>query len=369
MTRPLQQQGDTAVLIRELFDPAHLADVIEAGYVRMQTHPTLPLRILNYTEKAAYEGVWDDVTLTCRGLIVADSGEVVARPWRKFHNYGDQHCGALDLTASAEVTDKHDGSLGILYPTPDGWAVATRGSFTSEQAIHATALLRDRYDDFEPPDGMTVLVEIVYPANRIVLDYDGTDDLFLLGAVDIKTGEAVGPDWVSGWYGAQTDTFSAATLAEALALPPRPNAEGVVVRLVDSGQMVKIKQADYVALHRIVTGLNARIVWQMIGDGKTLADICEPLPDEFHPWVEEIAADLSHEMVQIITGARREHAQIVASLPNGWTRKDYAAIASKSANRAWLFMLLDDRDPSPKIWRTLQPAGDVRPTNYSEDAA
>lgn len=355
--------------IHDLFDPAALAAAIEQGHVREQTHPDLSLRILNYTERCAYEGAWNDVTLACRGLIVDGFGEVVARPWRKFHNYGDQHCGTLDLAAPAEVTDKFDGSMGISYPTPGGWAIATRGSFTSEQAIHATALLRDQYADFEPPDGMTVLFEIVYPGNRIVLDYGDIDDLVLLGGVDLKTGEPVGPDWVSGWWGPQTTTFAAETLADALALPPRPNAEGVVVRLVDSGQMVKIKQADYVALHRIVTGLNARIVWQMLGDGKTLADICEPLPDEFHPWVEEIAADLSHRMTQVVIGARREHAQIVAALPDGWTRRDYAAVASQSPNRAWLFLLLDNRDPAPKIWRSLQPAGDLRPTNYAEDEA
>jgi putative RNA ligase len=40
---------------------------------------------------------------------------------------------------------------------------------------------------------MTVLVEIVYPANRIVLDYGGLDDLILLGAVDIATGRTFGP--------------------------------------------------------------------------------------------------------------------------------------------------------------------------------
>lgn len=361
--------ADINIHLGEVVDTGELSSFIEAGYVRRQVHPSAPLSILNYTEKAQFENVWNDVTRRCRGLIVHDDGTVIARPWAKFFNYGDTQCGPLDLSAPVEVTDKLDGSLGILYPGPDGWTVATRGSFTSDQALHATAVLRRRYDDFEPPAGMTVLFEIVYPANRIVLDYGNTDDLVLLGAVDIATGEAVGPDWVSGWSGPMTDTFKAQTLAEALALPPRPNAEGVVVRMVDTGAMVKIKQADYVALHKIVTGLNARIVWEQIGEGKTVAQICEPLPDELHDWVKNLAADLCQRMATILIEARQEHARVKAGLPVDWTRKDYAAIAGRSPNRAWLFMLLDGKDPSEKIWRTLRPSGEDRPLNITEDVA
>lgn len=355
--------------LSDLFDPADLAEAIEAGYVRRQAHPTLPLEILNYTERAQFEQAWTSVTLTCRGLIADQVGEIVARPWRKFFNYGDPTCGTLDLNAKAEVLDKIDGSLGILYPAGDGWAIATRGSFTSEQAIHATELLRERYEDFTPPVGMTALFEIVYPGNRIVCDYGATDDLVLLGAVDIETGEAVGPDWLSGWWGPQAETFSADTLAEALALPPRPNAEGVVVRLVDSGVMVKIKQADYVALHKIVTGLNARVVWEQLGAGKTVREICEPLPDEFHPWIRKVAYDLIEKADLILDAASNEHARILTALPADWDRKDYALIAKDSDLRAWLFMLLDGKDTAPKIWRTLRPSGDDRPVHHGEDVA
>jgi hypothetical protein len=57
----------------------------------------------------------------------------------------------MDLAARCVVTDKLDGSLGILYPTPDGHAIATRGAFVSEQALHATELWLDRYAGWLPP--------------------------------------------------------------------------------------------------------------------------------------------------------------------------------------------------------------------------
>lgn len=371
---PVEEEAMTTaatrpVMLGDLLDETELAHAIGEGYVRRQVHPDLSLVILNYTERCQYERAWTDVTRTCRGLIMrAETGEVIARPWAKFFNYGEHPEGSLDLSAPAEVTNKMDGSLGIMYRSGDGWAIATRGSFASDQAVHATVLLRDRYPDFTPPDGMTVLFEIVYPANRIVLDYGGTDDLVLLGAVDISTGEAVGPDWVSLWPGPVTATMSAATLAEALALPPRPNCEGVVVRM--PGQvMIKLKQDDYVALHRLITGMNARVVWERIGEGETAGQICAAIPEEFWPWVREVGGELIREKNRVIDAATAEHERILASLPDGWTRKDYAMIAARSEHRAWLFNLLDERDPSAGIWRTLKPSGERTLVAYSEDTA
>lgn len=36
----------------DLFDQELLGEMVAGGYVRTQQHPTLPLSILNYTEKA-----------------------------------------------------------------------------------------------------------------------------------------------------------------------------------------------------------------------------------------------------------------------------------------------------------------------------
>ncbi|OLT24393.1 hypothetical protein BJF79_13710 [Actinomadura sp. CNU-125] len=337
--------------ITDLLDDDALTHAIDAGHVRAQHHPTLPLTIYNYTERCQYERAWTFVTRTCRGLIVGDDGTVVARPWAKFFNHGEPEAGTLDLDARVEVVDKIDGSLGILYPTGDGFAVATRGSFTSDQAVHATQLLRERYGEFEPPPGVTVLFEVVYPGNRIVVDYGGLDDLVLLGAVDIATGWTYAPFAVPDWPGPCAQTFEADTLADALALPPRPGAEGVVVR-VEGGTMVKLKQAAYVELHRIVTGLNARVVWEALGSGRTVADICEPLPDELHAWVGDVADRLMGELRRIEYSARARHEVILQGLATPVDRKEYAKAAIQSEHRAWLFMLLDGKDPAAKIWRT-----------------
>ncbi|MFJ5071266.1 RNA ligase [Kitasatospora sp. NPDC088556] len=355
--------------IDDLLDPALLARSLEEGFVREQIHPTLPLRIFNYAEKAVFEREWNEVTLKCRGLIIDPQGRILARPYAKFFNYSEHPEGAFGLDDTVVVTDKLDGSLGILYPLPDGGhAIATRGSFTSDQALHATKIWQERYaDTASVKPGVTYLFEIIFPENRIVCDYGALDDLVLLGGVDIATGTALAADELP-WDGPRVNTFAFNTLADTLAAPPRPGAEGFVLRFPGhDNTMIKIKQDDYVALHRIITGLNARAVWERLGAGDTVAEICDGLPDEFHDWVKDVAADLMRQRDAILTEARAEDQRILDALPEGWARKEYAVLAGRSPMRAWLFMLLDGRDPSARIFHTLRPKPDVRPGNTIEE--
>ncbi|NMO56036.1 hypothetical protein HH310_33255 [Actinoplanes sp. TBRC 11911] len=208
-------------LLADILDPVELTTAVENGHVRIQHHPSLPFLIYNYTEACQYAGAWTPVTLACRGLIVDAGGRVVARGFEKFFNHDQPQAPRLDPAAAVRVTDKADGSLGIVYHDGTGWAVATRGSFASDQAVHATKVLRTKYPDFVPPDGLTVLVEIIYPENRIVIDYAGLDDLVLLGAVEVAGGRSFGPSAVPTWPGPAVESFGYATLAEALAAPPR----------------------------------------------------------------------------------------------------------------------------------------------------
>ncbi|MEV4707216.1 2'-5' RNA ligase [Actinoplanes sp. NPDC049316] len=348
-------------LLADVFDPAELAAAVETGHVRKQRHPSRPYVIYNYTEACQYAGAWTPVTLACRGLIASESGEVLARVLPKFFNHTESHAPALRPDAEVRVTDKADGSLGVLYPDGAGFAVATRGSFTSAQALHATEILRTRYAGFTPPAGFTVLVEIIYPGNRIVVDYGAMDDLVLLAAVDIATGRTYGPDAVPGWPGPVVETFAYATLAEALAAPPRDGREGLVVHFPDTDERVKIKYAEYVRLHRLVTGLTARTVWEVLACGGDLDALTEPLPDEFHAWVRGVAIELTASVDALAERVEKEFAAIVAGLPGGWGRREFAAQAVRSPDRGALFLRLDGKDYRPGLWQLVRPAGDLTP--------
>jgi RNA ligase len=325
--------------------------------------------IHNYTEKAQYESAWNPVTLACRGLIAGLDGGVVARPFGKFFNYGQPGAPEVGLGAPVRVTDKADGSLGVVYPDgTGGYAVATRGSFSSDQALHATAVLRERYGHWAPPAGRTVLVEIIYPGNRIVLDYGGLDDLVLLGAVDLTTGRTYGPDGVPDWPGPVIESFDYPTLAEALAAPVRDGREGLVVWFPDTDVRVKLKYEEYVRLHRIVTGLSARTVWERLDD---LDALVESLPDEFHVWVGTVAAELLAEVDERLAAIEEVYLSIVDSLTEGWSRKDFALIAAQHPLRGGLFLRLDGKDLRPTLMQQVRPGADWTPSGrvLTEDTA
>ena len=381
------------VHLNEVVPATELAAAVAEGLVRVQRHPSLPLRIFNYTELAVYSRTWIAATINCRGLIVDGDDYVVARPWKKFFNTGEHSDGTLNLDAPVEVTDKADGSLGILYFTVGSPAIATRGSFASDQAQHATELYRDRYvEQWAPVSGWTYLFEIIYPANRIVLDYAGTDDLMLLGAVEIATGTSVGPlDAVcAAWPGPRIEVQEYRTLAEALAAEPRKNAEGLVVRYLPGGPLagmqLKIKQLDYINLHRIVTGLTARKLWERsavhaaLADDPTIAprrlgqvlrldaaDV-QAMVDAGPDWLEQVRQSVPEEFLDwIAETSDRQAAQVCAILADvaaavaevsGMERKDIAARIVENPHRGMVFAALDGRSILLQAWAAVRPAAD-----------
>lgn len=350
------------------FDGVDLANHVRNGLVRKQVHPEFPeLKIYNYTETVQFTKRWDNITLQCRGLIL-NGDEIVARPWEKFFNLGERD-NRIDHNAPVEVTDKKDGSLGILYQRPDlQYAIATRGSFASDQAIHATKVLNTKYAhvvtgfrEYGPP-AQTFLFEIIYPDNRIVCNYGLLDDLVLLGAVDKEYGYYHGPAFgdTVGWDGPRTEVFSYNTFGEAFAPDYREGAEGVVIR--SGSKMVKVKQADYVELHRIITNLSPRTIWAAMGDGRSVQDICNDIPDEFHADVKRIGNDLINKASDIAYAAGIEFQQIKMKATSDGTliRKRFANEAKHSQHKALLFRLLDEKDIHEQIWTTLRPEGDAR---------
>lgn len=369
----------------DLFDHADLEQAIKDGFVRTQVHPSLPFTIYNYTEHAQFERHWTPVTRQCRGLIVETPTDVVlARPFSKTHNHNEPEAHQFGLDEPVQVTDKVDGSLGIGYPVgggeEDGLAIATRGSFRSEQAIHATQVWRDRYERSTlVPEGITPLWEIIYPANRIVVDYQGQDDLVLLAGVDIATGRQIDARALAElmhWTGPVVEEFPYLRFSEALAAPPRPGREGFVIRSLVTNAAVKYKYEEYVYLHRIVTGMNERVVWEHLGAGRPLAELIEPLPDEFHGWVHGVAERLTYSAKRVKQRAAHLFNDIMEQLerehgPESWARKDFALLAIEHGKdlQPWLFHLLDGRDPHPAIWKTLRPSGAVTMSGYSEEAA
>jgi len=376
--------------LERLIDPDLLDTMVKEGYIKKTRHPSLPLSVYSYTDKAQYDKKWNQATLTCRGLIVRDDGLVVARPFGKFFNWDEQNSATkpMSLDEPVIVTDKLDGSLGILYDR-GGWnySIATRGSFTSDQARHANELwLRKYARRFGPwmDSKLTYLFEIIYPENRIVVDYEGLNDLVLIAAVDIESGYVYSPQAVAGWPGPIAHMFPFMTMREALSMEPRTGKEGFVVRSLMDGLMVKIKQEDYVKLHKIVTGLNEKEVWRRsmsaslapIGFREDRFDaVIEGIPDEFHAWVLEIHTQLEDAFYHKYFKSYDVFTDILESLSSPpityndpesrHARDQRKEFASKTKDlepwlRKTLWMLYDGINPQEFLWKQIEPKGDVK---------
>lgn len=364
--------------ISGLFDLKLLNEMIAKGFITRRAHPSEPLDIYNYTAAVQYDRVWNDATLQCRGLIVhRETGEVIARPWKKFFNYGE-HDIELKMDTPVRVFDKIDGSLGICYPTSDdpGWAIATRGSFESEQALRGTEMLRRAWlHRWVPHQEFTYLFEIIYPENRIVVDYKARSEIVLLDVLETHTGESVVDyNWApipEPWV----DELDVNTLGEALKLTPRSNAEGIVLRFAD-GLMLKMKQEDYIALHKIVTGLNEKTVWEALKEHRFM-ELLDKVPDEFTQWVKEVAQGLSKDFGKVhlaantayieATGAAFEN--LPADADDRTRRKLFAAEAVKSELASMLFMLYDRKSIHNAVWDRLRPVRPQPMKVLSEDTA
>ncbi len=225
------------------------AKYIDGGLVAEQFHSSAPLVIYNYTPKCQFSKAWDEVTLMCRGLIVnTETHEIVARPFSKFFNYDEHISMGMSLPSEVPVIwKKLDGSLGIMYWVGDVPFIATRGSFKSEQAIWATNWLWENIKGWNKFDKRaTYLFEIIYPQNRIVVNYDFSG-LVLLGVQWNETGQpAVGTLFPGNMRTAVQVPYASQPELKAL---NTKNEEGFVCHFPNSNVRVKIKFEDYVKLH------------------------------------------------------------------------------------------------------------------------
>lgn len=365
------------VMIHDIVNIDRMQEHIDRKEVSQRFHPEFPeLSILNYTDKVQIEGLWTHETRTARGLIFnMDTREVLARPFAKFHNLSEHHPATFDAdTRVYHVGDKRDGSLGIVYERPDetGLAVATRGSFESEQAIHATNWLRETrdgerfYDMYSEliADGLTPLAEIIYPENRIVVDYGEQDNMVYLGAIYNESGAFEAPF--------DPDAPAVRTLQDVLDLPDRKNAEGYVVWF-NEFTAVKIKQQDYVELHRIVTGLNRKSVWRALSKGEDeFKALLEQLPDELYAWAEGVAKELREQYATIMAEVDGAYITVCQRyyVADSWDSEEFdrgkfakiVALVVPKEYAGFMFAMLDKQygRVQDKIWKMVEPVGGER---------
>lgn len=329
---------------------AGFTDWLKYGHVTVRAQGDV--LIFNYNPMAQYEGRWNFFETVSRGLIINKrTGEIVARAFDKFHNWfqgGRRAKGHIVV-----VTEKVDGSVGVLYRTSQGYKIATRGSFNSAQAEWATKFLNDHFDLTGLANELTLIFEIIYPENRIIVDYGTREDLVLLAARNRFTGDYLPffPDLVElathyGFTLPQVYNINDITTILEKTGAIDFNEEGYVVEFSD-GSRFKFKGDRYLELARLVSGLTFKNTLRAMEAG-SVREMINAVPDEFltqvKVWISEIKSTIERvtdEMIAIFETAPKE------------SRKDFALWVQthhKSLSR-YLFALYDNEDLEPLIYK------------------
>lgn len=363
--------------------------LIEEGYINVQKHPTLDYYIYNYSHLAQIKQHWVKDTRRCRGLILDGQGNVIARPFEKFHNVEEYSTGSglgeLPKYNSFQAFEKMDGSLGILYMSPETTIdcdchgkpqaefcscrgtgklkiarqpfIATRGSFVSDQAKVANEILEIRYSHVKFQPQYTYLFEIIYPENRIVLDYGTTKDLILLSIIDNVTGKDL--DW--RYIKAFAKEFELQLVKSYTSVMPNffwvednmkedKTREGYVI-LFDNVLRVKVKFEEYKRLHRLIFGLSTKSIWEVARSGGNVFEYRGNLPKEFYEWARQEYTKIKAEFYAV------EHYCFTAmAYPHKeHSMKEVAEFFKTCKYQSVLFAMYRGKPYENIIWKIIEP--------------
>ena len=368
--------------------PENFEAYITNGRVMRNSHNLFPLDIYNYTRATVQENDWDRVTSKCRGVIVnRHTGEIVARPFEKFHNYGalvGAYAGAggpiaEGATGEPVIWEKLDGFMCTLYEWEGVHYLASKGSFHSVHAKWATAEFRKKWGATMPflPKGYTAVFEGLNRDLRIVIDYRDRQELVLLAVVNNETGEEYLPEQLKAFAGAtgfKTPEQLRLTLEEARKESLDEGIvgeEGYVLTWYRAGTpfRLKMKFIEYIRLHRLVTNVSPKHIWEVLSQGQT-TELDEYFQNST-PWFKEFA----EKWVRALTGEYRRilkdgdalyhkaMTEVGFAYPESYrtlselhgARKTFALAVGNSEFSGIAFALLDNKDLAPIVWKMVKP--------------
>lgn len=318
--------------------------------------PNGRLTIFDYTNHCMFERAWDEFTTQARGLVLDDQGRIVARPWPKFFNLNERPETRLEAlpTETPELSEKLDGSMIIVFhdQVEKRWRAITRGCWENPQTKYANAWLGKNTPALDVRN--TYMFELIAPWNRLVIPY-AEEEMVLLGIVRTDTGEDASYAQVGAYaqnYGLKAVGFETKPISSiSLEDPKVRDREGYVARY-SNGLRVKLKYKQYMILHKILTGLSVKGIWETLSVNNEPS--FENVPDEFMDWFRKQRDGLKKAYREIEEKAKAAFS----STPPQPTRKDHAIAFQKHKDLTGiLFLMLDKKDYSEIIWDKIKPKG------------
>ena len=312
----------------------------EEHLVQMKKHPTLPLTLLNYTPKTQMKKKWCAELLQARGLVVNDDGVIVARPISKFFN--DYELQGSFPTGLFEVYEKLDGSLIIMSFFNGKPFFCTRGSFTSEQSLKAKEIYNKKYTENVVDQEYTYCFEIIYPQNKIIINYRGEEDMFLLAKIHTRTGKEA-PIIGTGFKSAE---LHRTTSLNELKQMDEINKEGFVVKFLEFNFRMKIKFQTYISLHKMKGNLSRKQIIELI-KSESVPNIPDESFDELNNHIKQLELEFKEKDDQLV----RELENI---LENAQNEKELISMVKMSPHASILFNMYRNKQYKHLVWNLMK---------------
>ena len=196
--------------------------------------------------------------------------------------------------------------------------------------------------------------------NKIVVDYDGAEQLVLLAVRDLDNNEYELSEYAE--LGFDIVPSFELTIDELLlekTAPEFKNREGFVIKF-DNNFRVKVKYDEYFRLHKLITNINERFVWEFLSENKEI--ILDNIPDETFNFIKETKLNLTNKFNEIYSITEKIYLNIINELwvefPTGYTRRDFALKAIQhNKYSSILFALYNNNQngASKIIWKMIRP--------------
>ena len=298
----------------------------------------------------------EPILMECRGIKFCSDGLILARPFRKFFNYGERGAD-LPVHRPHYITHKLDGSMihpvllerRLFFHTRKGHTDVAKKA--ERHVLSTPGIDYQGFSHAAIKAGFTPIFEFTSPNNRIVLRYE-EDILTLLAMRHMVSGDLVSREVLTEWgrrykvpvvprfnmtLPGQVDEFVKHTRGLI-------DAEGYVIYL-DDGYMVKIKAEDYVLKHRALDEMGSK--------KKVVALCAQGFMDDVLPILSEADADelvaFNHAFqgeVNILAERANHLASHVTN--HALSRKAFAMNTAPKMKPKWLagvcFGIMDGKD-------------------------
>lgn len=352
-----------------------LAALTKEYAVKVKQHRTIP-RLVGLSYDMINSPMAEEIVQHCRGLILDTDAdfEVVAWPFRKFFNHGEQLAAKIDWR-TASVQEKVDGSLIIVYHYAGEWHAATTGTPDASGDVNGFGIIfadlfwktlgmsRELFKGDKLDEGVTFMFELTTPMNKVVVQHKDSKVTFL-GARWRDTGEEIPPHRSKVFeYVAPPKMYPLQTMDEVLkTLDVMKGTEQEEYVVCDAQfNRVKVKSPSYVALHHIKGSMSPRGMLEIVRKGER-SEIAAHFPE----WADQLQIidwkyrDLCAEMmgewdrIRKLMGAPFRPESVTADEVKA-ERKEFAVHAVKTRCPAVLFVMFSDGDMDPSTFFKAMP--------------